>query len=202
MFQHKKQKNASENVILNYTKYHPLFIRRPRFSEMRWTGNYITRLISNYMKFFLFACKLLMKTIMISSVDTRKRRTSCRDKWSKFLNGLNLSLIIQWLFIKKRMDGIIYLRLLNDQKRSFQWRVYDGSRWCTDFANDSTCVYSRHDNVLTELLTGWIHYGSDTDDRRRPFVLLNARSVWDVRCEWMQTAVLWRYNCLFWKMRD
>lgn len=106
------------------------------------------------------------------------------------------------LLFKEKIKTVIYLRLLNDQKRSSWWRVYDGSRWCRDFVNDSTCVHSRHDSVLTELLTGWIHYGSDTDDRRRPFILLNARSVWDVCCEWMQTAVLWRYNCLFWKMRD
>jgi hypothetical protein len=55
----------------------------------------------------------------------------------------------------------------NDRQRSYRWRVYDGSRWCTDSANDSTCVQSRHDTVLTELLTHHTHYGSTTSNQGR-----------------------------------
>ena len=55
----------------------------------------------------------------------------------------------------------------NDRQPSYRWRVYDGSRWCTDSANDSTCVQSRHDIVLTELLTQHTHYGRGTSDQGR-----------------------------------
>lgn len=127
----------------------------------------------SYVFFSLFACSnketsFSPQNLQISSHFQRRTCNLLRQQWHRAPGGAlpswTLSVAVQkwWrdpdLFMSA--NGVTTRLLL--RALTCLWRL----RWCTESVNDSTCVHSRHDSGMTELLTNRVRHGGYLDWRR------------------------------------